>query len=101
MKRMSCVEIFNTLFEKTDTDSANNYELTKALSLYSIAASMATLTDSMTSKENKIGHWTYVDGTHNRCSQCHSIFEITSPEGEFEGECNYCPNCGAKMEVDK
>lgn len=30
-----------------------------------------------------------------------SIFEITSPEGEFEGECNYCPNCGAKMEVDE
>lgn len=26
-----------------------------------------------------------------------SIFEITSPEGE----CNYCPNCGAKMEVDE
>lgn len=49
----------------------------------------------------KVGYWVNVDATHSQCSQCHSIFEITSHKGEFEGECNYCPNCGAKMEVDE
>lgn len=29
----------------------------------------------------------------------HAIFEISSPKGEYEGNSNYCPNCGAKMEI--
>ncbi len=100
MKRMSCVEIFNTLFEKTDTDSANNYELTKALSLYSLAASMATLADVMASREKK-GHWVKVnalqedDGGSYKCSECGWGHPSITRRTKF------CPFCGAKMEVDE
>lgn len=47
----------------------------------------------------EVGYWVNVDTTHSQCSQCHAIFEIRSPKGEYEGNSNYCPNCGAKMEI--
>lgn len=47
----------------------------------------------------EVGYWVNVDATHSQCSQCHAIFEISSPKGEYEGNSNYCPNCGAKMEI--
>jgi len=47
----------------------------------------------------KVGYWVNVDEAHSQCSQCHAIFEICTPKGEYEGNANYCPNCGAKMEI--
>lgn len=45
-------------------------------------------------QEPKTGHWINIDETHSKCDRCWAVFEITSPNGEV----NYCPNCGAKME---
>jgi hypothetical protein len=42
------------------------------------------------------GHWVNIDATHSKCDRCDAIFEIASENGEA----NYCPNCGARMEVD-
>lgn len=40
------------------------------------------------------GHWTQVDDTKCRCSNCDIIALI----GLYpHGDKNYCPNCGAKM----
>ena len=44
----------------------------------------------------KIGHWINIDATHSKCDRCEAVFEIASENGEA----NYCPNCGAKMEVN-
>lgn len=43
------------------------------------------------------GHWINIDKTHSKCDKCESIFEIVS----VNGEANYCPNCGAKMEREE
>ena len=41
------------------------------------------------------GHWTQVDDTKCRCSNCDIIALI----GLYpHGDKNYCPNCGAKMD---
>ena len=42
------------------------------------------------------GHWINIDKTHSKCDKCESIFEIVS----VNGEANYCPNCGSKMESE-
>ena len=44
------------------------------------------------------GYWTQVDDTKCRCSNCDIIALI----GLYpHGDKNYCPNCGAKMDVNK
>ena len=43
------------------------------------------------------GHWINIDKTHSECDQCGAVFEIVSANGEA----NYCPNCGTKMDEDK
>ena len=45
-------------------------------------------------QEPKTGHWIDTDETHSKCDRCGAVFEIASGNGEA----NYCPNCGAKME---
>jgi ribosomal protein L37E len=44
----------------------------------------------------KIGRWINIDATHSKCDRCGAVFEIASENGES----NYCPNCGAKMESE-
>lgn len=44
----------------------------------------------------KSGKWIDVDATHSQCDKCLAVFEIISANGEA----NFCPNCGAKMEVE-
>lgn len=42
------------------------------------------------------GHWEQVDDTKCRCSHCDIIALI----GLYpHGDKNYCPNCGAKMDI--
>ena len=55
-------------------------------------------------QEPKTGHWEYVyyDSNPNignwHCSECRGICtEMHSIEDSY----NYCPNCGAKMEVEE
>ena len=43
------------------------------------------------------GHWINIDKTHSKCDKCESVFEIASANGEI----NFCPNCGAEMEVEE
>ena len=44
------------------------------------------------------GYWTQVDDTKCRCSNCDIIALI----GLYpHGDKNYCPNCGARMDVNK
>lgn len=45
----------------------------------------------------KTGHWINIDKTHSKCDRCGGIFEIASANGEA----NYCPNCGARMESEE
>lgn len=45
----------------------------------------------------KTGHWINLDETHSKCDRCGAVFEIASENGEA----NYCPSCGAKMEVEE
>lgn len=48
-------------------------------------------------QEVKHGKWKQVDDTKCRCSNCKKVFLIAVyPNG---GEKNYCPNCGAKMDL--
>lgn len=44
------------------------------------------------------GRWKQVDETKCRCSNCDIIALIgLYPHGDM----NYCPNCGAKMDIDE
>lgn len=45
----------------------------------------------------KSGKWIDIGATHSQCDKCLAVFEIVS----VNGEANYCPNCGAKMEVEE
>ena len=47
--------------------------------------------------EIKHGRW-LVDGHHIRCNLCGTFMCITDREGDAIPQ-NFCPNCGAKMEV--
>ena len=42
----------------------------------------------------KKGKWINIDATHSKCDRCGAVFEIASENGEA----NYCPHCGAKMD---
>lgn len=40
--------------------------------------------------------WKHIDETHDICMNCGVVVEIVM---HGEGDTNYCPNCGAKMEI--
>ena len=44
----------------------------------------------------KKGKWINIDATHSKCDRCGAVFEIASENGEV----NYCPHCGAKMDEE-
>ena len=44
----------------------------------------------------KKAKWINIDATHSKCDRCGAVFEIASENGEV----NYCPNCGAKMDEE-
>lgn len=46
--------------------------------------------------EQRKAHWIHVDLLWFRCSECDAHMEIRC--GRFE---SYCPNCGARMEVEQ
>lgn len=50
-------------------------------------------------KEEKHGKWEQADDTKCRCSSCKKVFLIAVyPNG---GDKNYCPNCGARMDLEE
>lgn len=48
--------------------------------------------------ERETGEWIKVPGMNERCSVCNKYFPLSFFE-DRPFEINYCPNCGAKMEV--
>lgn len=68
-------------------------EAYKAGYVEAIAQCLASIADSL-ERKTKTGHWIDVDETHGKCDRCGAIFEMASPNGEA----NYCPNCGTRME---
>lgn len=57
-------------------------------------------------QEPRKGHWIFTKtifdkhGCTAKCSFCHKKWK-TYDEIRFKKEHNYCPNCGAKMEVEE
>ena len=53
----------------------------------------------------KMGHWIAQDihncHTNFRCSECDYVYDFIHLYGEPTADYTYCPNCGAKMEVDE
>mgnify|MGYP003529198571 CR=1 FL=1 len=48
----------------------------------------------------KHGKWKHVAGMNSKCSVCSHYFPVT----EFDSrpfDINYCPNCGAKMDLEE
>ena len=59
-----------------------------------------------TIEQEKHGRWETICGEDTahiklyRCSCCKDDFMLDEGEIEENGEYNYCPNCGAKMDAD-
>ena len=81
-------EVINQIFYSTD----NNGDVVLGSALRERIARLP----SVTPQEPKTGHWINIDDTHSKCDRCGGVFEIISANGEA----NYCPNCGAKMESE-
>ena len=109
-----CDEILKALEQEPCTDAISRSEAIKCISgdfyddgdvvasrIYSQIAHLPTVTPV-----EKVGHWEYVqyDGNPNignwHCSECRAIVNY-KPTYNWEKKPyhNYCPNCGAKMEV--
>ncbi len=50
-------------------------------------------------EERKTGRWIVVPGMNEQCSECGKFFPLSYFK-DRPFEINYCPNCGAKMEVE-
>ena len=53
-----------------------------------------------TIEELKTGKWIRVDSNTFKCSACGNFLNFHGVNAG-RGDANYCPNCGAKMEVDE
>ena len=85
-----------TILEKIkfEEDWLSEVDLTKQNIKIAFAGIRATVLE----QQPKTGHWIRVDDTKLKCSECDVIHFIAMyPSGEI----NFCPNCGAKMEVEK
>ena len=51
-------------------------------------------------EERKTGKWIRVDSNTFKCSKCGNFLNFRGVNAG-RGDANYCPNCGAKMEVDE
>lgn len=51
-------------------------------------------------EERKTGKWIRVDSNTFKCSNCGNFLNFHGVNAG-RGDANYCPNCGAKMEVDE
>ena len=49
-------------------------------------------------QERKTGKWIRVDSNTFKCSKCGNFLNFRGLNAG-RGDANYCPNCGAKMEV--
>ena len=53
-----------------------------------------------TIEERKTGKWVHTNGNTFKCSICGNFLNFHGVNAG-RGDANYCPNCGAKMEVDE
>ena len=49
-------------------------------------------------EERKTGKWIYLNSNSFKCSLCGNFLNFNGVNAG-RGDANYCPNCGAKMEV--
>lgn len=58
------------------------------------------LQEAIARQERKMGKWIHVDSNTFKCSACGNFLNFHGVNAG-RGDANYCPNCGAKMEVEK
>lgn len=61
---------------------------------------ITALTEGATPSECKAGKWVRKDSSTFKCSICGNFLNFRGVNAG-RGDANYCPNCGAKMEVDE
>lgn len=61
---------------------------------------ITALTEGATPSERKTGKWVHTNGNTFKCSICGNFLNFHGVNAG-RGDANYCPNCGAKMEVDE
>ena len=89
--------LFQEMRRTTFEDISENGRLEKYTEAHSLVIEALEQMPYNTLYEPKTGHWVNTDETHSKCDRCGAVFEIASENGEV----NYCPNCGAKMEVEE
>ena len=90
IKRTLALDVIN---HANDCDCFKNYNG------YSMAFDMIDDMPRADVQKVKYGKWEQVDDTKCRCSSCKKVFLIAVyPNG---GDKNYCPNCGAKMDLEE
>lgn len=76
----------------TDEDVVNPYLTLEALEIAIDALKKRA--------ERKTGKWIHTNGNTFKCSICGNFLNFHGVNAG-RGDANYCPNCGAKMEVDE
>jgi hypothetical protein len=86
ISRQSAIDVIESWLKCSDYNEAERHIMR---AMQSVLYDLPPVTPA-----EKVGHWKPYDGSWYECSECGAIREAV---GFFE---NYCPNCGAKMEVE-
>lgn len=85
------------IVQKVDEAFAKYVENSDDLQLYSDVRAAVLFAPTIEAEPVRHGRWIekpFLFGTSNFCSICDSFYGM--PHGKY----NYCPNCGAKMDLE-